>query len=173
MLSACLFRGKKIQDLFECYRVFHAGNDAHRATAILAGFDIDMKRPFKSLAPAYRLMALGEAAVIPVSIGLLATLAPARRSDQSPMFAIRCKDTMKASEIDPGLGYQGSHSCHKVESFENHMGGAGAKWRLQFITHLAGWCQGEALFCNGGSGYAATEPLQLFALMGVGGHASV
>lgn len=118
-------------------------------------------------------MALGEAAVIPVFIGLLATLAPARGCDERPMLAIWSENAVEAGEVYPRLWYQGSQSGDKVQRLENNMGGAVAKWRLQFITHLAGGCQGEASFRNGGSSYVATEPLQLFALMSVGSHASV
>lgn len=67
-----------IQNLLDGHGVFHAGNDAHRALTFLTGFDIDVDHPFQSLSPTHRHRALGEAAVIPVFIGLLATLAPAR-----------------------------------------------------------------------------------------------
>jgi len=81
-----------IQNLLDGHGVFNAGDDAHRALALLTDFDIDVEHPVQSLGPAHRHMAFAEAAVIPVFIGLLAAFAPASRRDQSPVFAVMSMD---------------------------------------------------------------------------------
>ena len=88
-------------------------------------------------------------------------------------FSAGRENAVEASEVDPWLGHQGSQSRDKVQRLENDMCGAVTEWGLQLIAHLAGGCQGEASFRYGGPGDVSTEPLQLLALMSVGGHASV
>lgn len=127
-----------IQNLLDGYQVFHARNNPDRALAALAGFDVDVEHPFQSLSPIHRHMTLGEAAVLPVSIGLLATLAPARGCDQSPVLAIWRKHTVEAGEVDPWLGYQGSQSRHEIKRLEDHMCGAVSEGSLELITYFAG-----------------------------------
>ena len=88
-------------------------------------------------------------------------------------FSAGREHPVEAGEIDPGLRHQGSQSGNKIKRLENHMGGAVSERGLEFITYFAGRRHGETLFGNGGPGDISTEPFQLFALMGVGGHASV
>ena len=52
------------------------------------------------------------------------------------MLAVRSKYTVKAREIDPGFRRECGQSGYKVQWLEDHMGGAVAVWRLQFIAKL-------------------------------------
>ena len=71
--------------------------------------------------------------------------------------ATRCRwrSMVKSCQVDSGLRHQSGQSyngrscaslrprhtvypAHKVERFEDHMGGAVTEWCLQFIAHLAG-----------------------------------
>lgn len=162
-----------IQNLLDGQGVFNAGNDAHWALTFLASLDVDMEYPFQALGPGHGHVALGEAAIIRFLISLLATLAPACGCDQSSMFAIGSEHAVESSQIDTGFGHQGSQPGNEIQRFEDHMSSPIAERSLEFVAHLASGCQGEALFCNGRPGDVATEPLQLFALISVGGHASV
>ena len=81
-----------VKDLLDDHGVLHTGDDAHRALALLAGFNVDIEYPFQTLGPGHCHVALDEAAVIPFLIGLLAPLAPAWGCDQSPMLAVMSMD---------------------------------------------------------------------------------
>ena len=81
-----------IQNLLDGHRIFHTGDDPHRAPALRAGFNVDIEHPFQPLGPGHRHMALGDAAIIPFLISLLVPLAPACRSDQSPKLAVMSMD---------------------------------------------------------------------------------
>ena len=102
-------------------------------------------------------MTLGEAAIIAILSSLPATLAPARRCDQSPILAIWRKHTVEAGEVDPWLRHQGCQPRNEVQRLEDYMSSPIAKWGLELVAHLAGGRYGETLFCNGRPGDVATE----------------
>ena len=54
----------------------------------------------------HRRVALGEAAVIPFLISLLAPLASARWCDQGPVLAIESEHAVKSGQIHSGFGHQ-------------------------------------------------------------------
>ena len=60
-------------------------------------------------------MTLGEAAIIAILSSLPATLAPARRCDQSPILAIWRKHAVEAGEVDPWLRHQGCQPRNEVQ----------------------------------------------------------
>ena len=76
--------GKMVKNLLDDHGILHTGYDAHRPLALLTGLNVIIECSFQSLGPGHRRVALGEAAVIPFLISLLASLAPARWCDQSP-----------------------------------------------------------------------------------------
>lgn len=62
---------------------------------------------------------------------------------------------------------------NEVQWLKDHMGGAVSERCFELIAHLASGRQGETLFGNSGTSNLATEPFQLFTLMGVGGNPGV
>ncbi len=53
------------------------------------------------------------------------------------MFAVGGEYTVKAGEIDPGLGHQGGQAGDEIQGLKDRMGGAVAPGRFQLIVHLA------------------------------------
>lgn len=48
-----------IQDLLDHRRAFNTGDDLHRATAQIAGLDVDLEHAFQALSPSHRRVTLG------------------------------------------------------------------------------------------------------------------
>ena len=89
------------------------------------------------------------------------------------MLTIWSEHAVKTGQVDSWFGHQGRQPGNEIQRFEDHMSSPIAEWGFQLIAHLTGGRQGETLFSNGRPGDVATQPLQLFALMGVGSHPGI
>jgi len=118
-------------------------------------------------------------------------LGPLGRYDQRPVFAIRCKCPMKTGQMDSWFRYQGDqpgdgrscaslrprhtvHPVHKIQGFEDDVGGAIAVGCFELVPYPAGsatgvWSIPLAWRYSGtsvpGNGQYAAQDLDL-----IGGH---
>ncbi len=141
--------------LLDDHRIFDAGDDVHGCTnaagarmrksghfdgtaAGLARLNVDIEHPLESLGPGHGCATLGRRSVLRFIWRLrLAAFAPPCVRHLHAMFAVGSEYTVKAGEIDPGLGHQGGQPDDEIQGLKDHMGGAVAPGRFQLIVHLA------------------------------------
>ena len=126
------------EDLSNGRGIFDARNDPHRPLALLAGFDVYIEYPFQALSPGHGCVVLHETLAVYTLASLIATLTSPCWSDQCSMPTIWSEHTMEAGQVDSGFGDQRCQAGNKIQRLKDDMGGAIAKWSLEFISHLAG-----------------------------------
>lgn len=77
-----------IQNLLNDHRVLHAGDDAYRALASLASFDVDVEHALQPLSPRHGGVAFRRCLVVRATLGLLTALASPGRRDKCSMKGI-------------------------------------------------------------------------------------
>jgi len=99
-----------VQNPFDDCRVLDAGDDLDGAAALLAGFDVDLEYPFKTLRPGHGGAALGGS----FSFVGRAFAAPGGRHLRT-VFAVGGKHAVEASEVYPRFGHQGGQAGDEVQ----------------------------------------------------------
>jgi len=102
-----------IQNSPDRHGIFYTGDDLDRALALVTDFNVDIEYALQALGPAHCHMTLGEAAIITILNSLPATLAPARRCDQSPKLAVMSMDGRYAENA--GAFFCGAQTHHGSE----------------------------------------------------------
>jgi hypothetical protein len=106
------------EDLLDHRRIFDAGDDFHRATAFLAGLDVDIENALEALRPGHRGPPSGGCWRFFGFPGLVAP-APPGRGDHGAMPAVRGEHAMEAGEVDLGSGHQGRQPCHEIQRIKD------------------------------------------------------
>jgi len=167
------FTAQVCQYLLDHHWVFDSSDDFHAAAADAARFDVDIEHPLQALRPAHRCMACNRRCVFSSGCLRLMTSAPPRWRHPRAMLTVGCEHAVIARQIHPRFRHQRRQPRDEVQGLENDMGGAVTIRGLQLIAHLALRGQCQALLRNRGSGDITTQALQLVALIGPGGNASV
>jgi len=128
-------------------RIFDAGDDAQRATALGAGFDADGENAFQALHPSH-----GGKGLIRLFVAWFAFW-----HDGLTMLAIRREHAVESGEVQSRTRNQSRQGGDELEWVEDGVGGAVAKRLLEPIDDLSPIVGREPLVGDGGSRDVATE----------------
>jgi len=97
------------ENLLDDDRVFDTGDDAGAATAVLAGFDVDVEDPLDPLRPGHGRVLFGEGPFLSVRYRTFAAFAASCGRDLGPVLAVRCEYSVESGQVHSGTG----HQCHQ------------------------------------------------------------
>ena len=117
----CLAYTNVLEDRGDDIRIFDAGDDAQRATALGAGLDVDGEDAFQALHPGH-----GGKGLIRLFLAGFAFW-----HDGLAMLAIRCEHAVEPGEVQSRTRDQRRQAGDEVEWVEDDVGGAVAKRLLE------------------------------------------
>ena len=145
-----------LEDRGDDIRIFDAGDDAQRATALGAGLDVDGEDAFQALHPSH-----GGKGPIRLFVARFAFW-----HDGLAMLAIRREHAVEPGQVQSRTRDQRREAGDEVEWVEDDVGGAVAKRLLEPMDDLSPIIGREPLVGDGGPCDVATELFELVALGG-------
>jgi hypothetical protein len=115
------------------FRIFDAGDDLHRPTALLAAIDLDTEDAFESLRPTHRRVPRHRPAL---PFARNPTAAALARHDQSPESMIRGKHAVVARQVHSRARHQRGQAGQKIQRLEDYVCSTVAVRCLQSVPNL-------------------------------------